>query len=154
MARLSATVNTLSQNMEQMSNRLAQAAGEIGQLQKTDSDLMQGAAEIAGRVVAVEDRVKTIGTTQANPGVQDPWAQARAGAGPAPAPAPQPTTTTAAQGLFGGQQGSGVGQPEIFEVGSVGRRERAPYNPNWKFDTKLSLDVKFHYMTIRTQQSG
>ena len=99
MARLSATVDTLGQTLEQTNNRLAQVAGEIVKLQRADSDLMQGAAEIAGRVVAVEENVKNIYTTQAFPGVQDPWFQARNG--PAPAPAPQPIPTTAVQGLFG-----------------------------------------------------
>ena len=149
MAALSTSVTALGQTLEANNNRLAQAAGEILKLQGSDNDLLQGAAEIAGRVVAVEEQIKIMianatSTTQATPGAQDPWSMYRNG--PASAPAAQPTLNMAQRGLFGEQpMGQGVGKPEMFDVGSPVRRERAPYNSNWRFDTKMSLDSKSKY---------
>ena len=51
-----------------------------------------------------------------------------------------------AQAVIGEQGGQG-GKPQEFNVSTpaTGPRERAPYNPNWRFDHKVSLDAKFQY---------
>ena len=74
------------------------------------------------------------------PAQADPWAAGRAAAAAA---TPAQTKEPAGQGgPFGGQSGQGA---QHFNLSTPVRAPRAVYNPNWRYDNKLSTDVKFQY---------
>ena len=137
-----------SGELKSVADKVEQLEVQMAHFKAHAAGLESGAAQIAGRVVAVETELKRRAseTTQAQPGIPDPWAQARAGAAAAAGQqVPQPTPNVA--GPPGGQPqgpGQGVGA-SYFPTTPGASLEKAPYNPHWKFDTKLSNDLRFQY---------
>ena len=92
--------NAVSSELKSVSDKVAGLEVQVGHLKAHASSLEQVDAQVVGRVQAVENELKSLASTQAQPGKLDPWAESRART--AAQSVHEPTSNTA--GPLGGQQ--------------------------------------------------